>query len=69
MEVMRNVKGRADDGRDNLLLFGGGALLLLGAGLILSNSSVRKHLGGFNVMSLVRAVAPDIERYLKLRAM
>jgi hypothetical protein len=66
---MRSLKSRSEENRDNLLLFGGGALLLLGAGLILSNSSIRKHLGGLNLMNLVRAVAPDIDRYLKLKEM
>lgn len=69
MEVIRSGHGRSDESRDNLLLFGGGALVLLGAGLILSNSAVRKHLGGLNIVSLIRAIAPDVERYLKLKAM
>ncbi len=67
MEVMRDLQNRAEENRDTLLLFGGGALVLLGAGLLLSNSSVRKHLSGFNIMSLVRTVAPDLERLLNLK--
>ena len=70
MELMRaaDVQDSSDTG-DTLLMFGGAALVLLGAGLILSNPTIRKHLGGFDVSNLLRNVAPDFQRYLKLKTM
>ena len=70
MEMMRTADiEESSDTRDMLLIFGGAALVLLGAGLILSNGTVRKHLGGFDIGNLMRNMAPDVQRYLKLKAM
>lgn len=60
--------GEASD-NDTLLLFGGAACLLLGAGLILSSSLTRRYLGDVNAGGLLQAAVPDVQRYLKLRAM
>jgi hypothetical protein len=57
------------ESRDTLFLMGGAALMVLGAGLILSTPMVRKMLGGVGVGNLLSAAAPDFERYLKLRSM
>ncbi len=54
---------------DTLLLFGGVALAVLGAGMILSNRNVRQMLGNVKAGALLAAAAPDLEHYLKLRAM
>lgn len=56
-------------GTDTLYLLGGAALVLFGAGLILSNQTVRRYLGQVGVGDLVQAAVPDVERYLKLRNM
>ena len=68
---MRDSVMHSDDtsDRDTLMLFGGVALAILGAGLILSNRSVRQVLGGFNAGELLQTAAPSVDRYLKLRAM
>jgi len=55
--------------KDTLYLLGGAALVLIGAGLILSNPVVRKYMGQLNVGSLAKDLMPDIDRYLKLRSM
>jgi hypothetical protein len=55
--------------KDTLYMLGGAALILFGAGLILSNPLVRRYLGQMGVGNLVGATLPDIDRYLKLRAM
>ncbi len=55
--------------RDTLYLMGGAALMVLGAGLILSTPTVRRMLGGVGLGNLISAAAPDFERYLKLRSM
>jgi len=57
------------DGKGALYLFGGVALVILGAGLIASHPSVRKYLGQMGIGDLVQAAVPDVERYLKLRSM
>lgn len=57
------------DGKSALYLFGGVALVILGAGLIVSHPSIKKYLGEMGVGDLVQAAVPDVERYLKLRAM
>jgi hypothetical protein len=70
---MRNGKdvAQADmsSDKDALFLFGGVALAIVGAGLILSNRGVRRMLGQINPGNLVQAAVPDLERYLSLRAM
>ena len=55
--------------KDTLYMLGGAALVLFGAGLILSNPLVRRYLGQFGVGNLVQSALPDVDRYLKLRSM
>jgi len=50
-------------------MLSGVALVVFGAGLILSNPIARRYLGQFGVGNLVQAALPDLDRYLKLRAM
>ena len=58
-----------DAARDMLFMFGGAALLLLGAGLIISNRQVQRYLGDIDLNGLASGALPDIERYMKLRSM
>jgi len=55
--------------KDTLYMLGGAALMLFGAGLILSNPQIRKYLGQIGVGNLVTSALPDFDRYLKLRNM
>jgi hypothetical protein len=56
--------------RTTLYMFGGAALVLFGAGLILSNATIRRYLGQVGATGdLAQLAVPDIERYLKLRSM
>jgi hypothetical protein len=55
--------------KDTLYLLGGAAMILFGAGLMLSRPIVQRYLGHVRVGNLVGAAFPDIERYMKLRAM
>jgi hypothetical protein len=64
-----NHNGDSAETRDTLLIFGGMALMMMGAGLVLTTPVVRRYLGGLNVASLLQNAAPDFERYLKLKAM
>ena len=55
--------------KDTLYMLGGAAMILFGTGLILSNPVVRRYLGQLGVGNLLLAALPDVDRYLKLRAM
>ena len=62
---------QVDDAKDTLLMMGGVALVIFGAGLILSNPIVRRYMGqaGMGGLNLLGAAVPDLEKYLKLRNM
>lgn len=69
MELIEpSVNGTTND-KDKLYMLGGVALIVFGAGLILSNPLVRRYMSQIGVGNLAHAAIPDIERYLKLRAM
>lgn len=55
--------------KDTLMMLSGVALIVFGAGLILSNPLVRGYLGQVGIGSLAQAALPDLDRYLKLRSM
>ena len=55
--------------KETLYMLGGAALILFGTGLILSNPTVRRYLGQLGVGNLLLAALPDVDRYMKLRAM
>lgn len=61
----------ADDARDTLFMMAGVALMVFGAGLVLSNPIVRRYLSqaGINSLSLLGAAVPDVKKYLRLRNM
>lgn len=70
MQAMRAYDDHdSAEARDTLMMFGGAALMLLGAGLILTSPGIRKYLGGFNIAKIFQTAAPDLERYLRLKAM
>ena len=62
------ANGNGSD-KETLYLLGGAALVLFGAGLILTNPTVRGYLKQVGVGDLLQAALPDVDRYLKLRAM
>ena len=68
MELVETTNGNASD-KETLYMLGGVALIVFGAGLILSNRLVRRYMSQIGVGNLATAAIPDIERYLKLRAM
>jgi hypothetical protein len=69
MELTQHTNSQDTNDKETLYLLGGAALVVFGAGLILSTPIIRRALGGANVMSLVQGVVPDFERYMKLRSM
>jgi hypothetical protein len=67
---VENLKpGDPNETRDLLYLLGGAALVIFGTGLILSTPVMRRYLGNVRLGNVVGAAFPDIERYMKLRAM
>ena len=63
------VNGTNGTDRDTLYLLGGVALMIFGAGLILSNPTARRFLAQAGLGDLTTAAMPDVERYFKLRSM
>lgn len=68
-QLMKQEHNGLSADKDTLYLLGGAALIVFGAGLILSNPVVRKYMGQLGVGNLAKDLMPDIDRYLKLRSM
>jgi hypothetical protein len=69
MELMDHIENETASDKSTLYLLGGVALVVFGAGLIVSNPVVRRYMSQLGVGNLANAAIPDIERYFKLRAM
>jgi hypothetical protein len=69
MDLLDTNQNGISDGRDTLYMLGGVALIVFGAGLVLSNPFVRRYMSRLGVGNLATSVMPDVERYFKLRAM
>jgi hypothetical protein len=68
MAMEQNANGSVSD-KDTLFMLSGIALVVFGAGLIISNPIVKRYLGQFGLGNLAQAALPDLDRYLKLRSM
>jgi len=66
---MNPADGANGTDKETLYMLGGVALVIFGAGLVLSNSTVRRYLGQMGLGDFASAALPDIERYFRLRAM
>ena len=64
-----NTGADANDLRDLLLAVGGLALIVVGAGLVVSHPIVRRYVGQMGLNDMAQGALPDIERYMKLRSM
>ena len=69
MDLTQTEGNGIDNGRDTLYMLSGVALMVFGAGLVLSNSYVRRYMSQLGVSNIAHAVMPDVERYFRLRAM
>lgn len=70
--VEKQTSSEDNEVRDTLFLLGGISLMIFGAGLVMTNKTVRRYLGQASVGGvgdLVQMALPDLERYLKLRSM
>jgi hypothetical protein len=55
--------------RDTLYMLSGLALMVFGAGLILTNPIAKRYMGQLGIGNLANLALPDLDRYLKLRSM
>ena len=71
VEIMHRDETNGNGGTDKetLYMLGGVALVIFGAGLVLSNPTVRRYLGQIGIGNIASAAIPDIERYFRLRSM
>lgn len=69
VEIMNRTEESSGTGKETLYMLGGVALVIVGAGLVLSNPTVRRYLGQVGLGDFASAALPDIERYFRLRAM
>jgi hypothetical protein len=69
VEIMNRTDEANGTDKDTLYMLGGVALVIFGAGLVLSNPTVRRYLGQIGVGNLASAALPDLERYFRLRSM
>ncbi|MGA2537073.1 MAG: hypothetical protein ABSF53_13740 [Terracidiphilus sp.] len=69
MELLEPSSNELTTDKNTLFLLGGVAMVIFGAGMILSNPVIRRYMSQLGVGDLAQAAVPDIERYLKLRAM
>jgi hypothetical protein len=69
VDLLETNGNAVENGKDTLYMMGGVALMVFGAGLVLSNPYVRRYMSQLGIGNLAQAVMPDVERYLRLRAM
>ncbi len=69
MDLIESTANGNGNDKDTLYMLGGVALMVFGAGLILSNPTIRRYMSQAGVGNLATALIPDVERYFKLRAM
>jgi len=68
VDMQGNGESSRDD-RDTFFMLSGVALIVFGAGLILSNPIARRYMGQFGIGNLAQSELPDLDRYLKIRSM
>jgi len=69
LEIMDRAERTNGADKDTLYMLGGVALVIVGAGLVLTNPTVRRYLGQIGIGNFASAALPDIERYFRLRSM
>jgi hypothetical protein len=68
-QIMNRTEDVSGLDKETLYLLGGVALVIFGAGLVLSIPTVRRYLKQVGLGDLASAALPDIERYFRLRSM
>ena len=67
--LMGSIVNGEENSRDTLLMMSGVAMIVFGAGLILSNPVVRRYLSQVGAGNIAQTFLPDVERYFRLRSM
>jgi hypothetical protein len=68
MELVKRTNGGSTE-KETLFMLGGVALVVVGAGMILSNPAVRRYMENSPIGNVLGNLVPDVERYFKLRSM
>ena len=68
-QIMNRPDEVSGPDKETLYMLGGVALVIFGAGLVLSNPTVRRYLGQVGLGDMASAALPDLERYFRLRSM
>ena len=69
MELMQREGNGFSADKETLYMLGGVAMVVFGAGLILTNPTIRRYLGQIGLGNLAQVALPDVDRYLRLRNM
>ncbi|HEX4028797.1 MAG TPA: hypothetical protein VHX20_00445 [Terracidiphilus sp.] len=69
MELVESAIDGVGTDKETLYMLGGVAMIVFGAGLILSSPAMRRYLSKIGIANIAQAAMPDMERYLKIRAM
>ena len=69
MDIVESRTNGLEGDKSTLYMLGGVAMIVFGAGLILSNPYIRRYMSQLGVGNLAQTVMPDVERYFKLRGM
>jgi hypothetical protein len=69
VEIMTRTDETSGIDKETLYMLVGVALVIFGAGLVLSNSTVRRYIGQVGLGNFASAALPDLERYFRLRSM
>ena len=69
MELVDSTMNGSGSDKDTLYMLGGLAMVVFGAGLILTNPFVRRYTSQLGAGGLLGAALPDVERYFRLRSM
>jgi len=67
--MQHNEVTQTIDTKGGLYLAGGLALIVFGGVLVLSSPVVKRYLNQLGISDLIEGALPDLERYLKMRAM
>jgi hypothetical protein len=68
-QVIRHENQDDAVNKDTLYMLGGVALVVVGAGLILTSPIAKRYMSQLGLGDLTAGIVPDIERYFKLRSM
>jgi hypothetical protein len=69
MELEGSTTNGVGTDKETLYMLGGVAMIVFGAGLILSNPFIRRYMSQIGISNLAHVAMPDVQRYLKMRAM